>query len=138
MPSMPRALRWAACLLLVAACIFGMALTATEMAWLRQAVRPLSRGMSMLEHLDTPFDMDHVVFFTGIACTLRLLLPRIRWWWLALGVAILAAGTELMQFWVPGRTPKLLDVRDDLVGGAIGLLLGAAMMSAWRWWRRSD
>ena len=45
---------------------------------------------------------------------------------------MLAGGTELIQFLVPGRTPKLQDARDDLIGGAIGLLLGALLLGLTR------
>ncbi len=101
--------------------VVAMALSSQAMSDLRVALPPLSRAMSWLEGLDTPFDMDHVAFFAMMTFAARLLIPRVRWWWIALGVVMLAAGTELMQFWVPGRTPKLLDVRDDLIGGAVGL-----------------
>ncbi len=106
------------------AVVTAMALTSNAMSDIRGAFPPLSRAMNWLEGLDTPFDMDHVAFFALVTCAIRLLLPRLRWWWIALAVVAMAAGTELMQFAVPGRTPKLQDARDDLLGGGIGLLLG--------------
>lgn len=116
---------------LVALVIVAMTLSSQAMAELRLAMPVLSRVMSWLEGLDTPFDLDHVAFFLLIACLARLLL-RVRWWWIAVAVAVLAAGTEFLQFWVQGRTPKLLDARDDLIGGGLGLLVGAALRAAWR------
>ncbi len=110
----------------------AMALTSGQMAELRVALPLLSRGMSWLEGLDVPFDMDHVAFFSALALLSRLILPRIPWWWIGLGLAALAVGTELMQFAVAGRTPKLQDVRDDLVGATTGLLAGAGLLWSWR------
>ena len=119
--------RWrvAAVELLVAAVVVAMLLTSGQMSDLRRAVPPLSRAMSWLEGLPLPFDMDHVAVFAVLALVLRLLLPRVRWWWLLLGLASLAAGTELLQFLTIGRTPKLLDARDDVVGAVAGLLAAA-------------
>jgi len=115
---------------LLALCVVvAMMLTSGAMANLRESLPWLSNAMNWLEFLPIPFDMDHVVFFTGIAGAARLLLPHARWWWFMLAVALLAAGTEMVQFWVPGRTPHLLDARDDLIGGAIGFVLGS--MPAW-------
>jgi putative inorganic carbon (hco3(-)) transporter len=127
-PAPPPLFRWLACLFLLLLCIVAMALTSTEMAWLRQIVQPLSRAMSWLERLETPFDMDHVAFFTALAFAARLLGPSVRGWWFIAVFAALAASTELMQYWVPGRTPKLLDARDDMVGTAVGLLFGALVL----------
>ena len=110
---------------LLAMTFMAMALTSAQMSDLRVAVQPLSRAMNWLEGMDLPFDMDHVAFFGALTCLARLLLPRVRWWWIALTVVLLAGTTELMQFAVPGRTPKLSDARDDLIGGGIGLLIGS-------------
>ena len=114
--------------ILVLIVLVAMMLTSSEMSELRWALPLLSRGMNWLEFLPVSLDMDHVVFFTGITFAARLLLPHLRWWWLLLGVTLLGAGTEVIQFWVPGRTPKLLDARDDVLGGAIGLMLGGAFL----------
>ena len=106
----------------------AMLLTSHAMSVLRVEIPQLSRGMNWLEALNLPFDMDHVAFFTAMTCVARLLLPRLNGWWLLLAVAFLAASTEVIQYWVPGRTPKLLDARDDMIGGALGLLLGSACL----------
>lgn len=117
--------RAAAVVALVAATVIAMLLTSGQMSELRRAVPLLSRSMSWLEALPVPFDMDHVALFAALGAALRLLLPRVRWWWLLAGLAALAAGTELLQFFAIGRTPKLLDVRDDMVGATAGLLAAA-------------
>lgn len=113
---------------LVVMVFVAMMLTSHAMAVLRIDIPRLSEAMSWLEVLDLPFDMDHVAFFSILTIAAQMLLPRLRWWWILLAVTLLAASTELIQFWVPGRTPKLLDARDDLIGGAVGLLVGGALL----------
>ena len=120
------------CVLLVIVWV-AMTLTSHQMAALRFHIPRLSDAMNWLEFLQLPFDMDHVVFFSMITFAARLVLPRLPWWWLMLAVASLAAGTELIQYWVPGRTPNLLDVRDDVIGGAFGLLSGSALQTIAGW-----
>lgn len=128
--SLPTFLRLRSLLVLglLAVVFVAMMLTSHAMAVLRLSVPQLSEAMSWLETIDLPFDMDHVAFFTAITFAARMLLQRLRWWWIVLAVAALAASTEVIQYWVPGRTPKLLDARDDLVGGGIGLLTGDAAL----------
>src|SRR5690606_27498342 len=108
--------RWriATVVLLVAAVVVAMLLTSGQMSELRRAVPLLSRGMSWLEGLPLPFDMDHVALFAALGATLRLLLPRARWWLLLPALAGLAAGAELLQYLTIGRSPSVLDVRDDM------------------------
>jgi len=56
---------------------------------------------------------------------LRVLCPDVRGWTLLLVLAALVGCTEWLQFATVGRTPKLLDARDDMIGAGIGLLLGS-------------
>ena len=127
-------LRVVAAALLFAAVAVAMLLTSGQMADIRVAFPTLSRAMSWLEGLDTPFDMDHVALFVLLGACLRLLLPQVRWWSILLVLAGLAVATELLQFLTVGRTPKLLDVRDDMVGAVLGLLAGSVpswLVSRW-------
>jgi len=117
--------RHAAVALLAAFAVLAMLLTSGQMADLRVALPPLSNAMSWLESLPLPLDMDHVAFFAMVAIGLRLVLPTVRWGCLLLLLTLLAAGTELMQFATVGRSPKLLDARDDMIGAGIGLLVGS-------------
>lgn len=119
--------RHAVVALLVAGAVLLMLLSSGQMADLRVALPPLSQAMSWLEGLPVPLDMDHVAFFGGVAMAMRLLLPQLPWQRLLLVVAGLAAATELLQFASDGRTPRWQDARDDLIGGGIGLLVGALL-----------
>ena len=125
LPGFKLTLRHAVVALLAMFAMLVMLLTSGQMADLRVALPPLSRVMNWLEFLPLPFDMDHVVFFALVAAAMRIVLPQVAWWRLLLVLAALAVGTELLQFGTVGRTPKLLDARDDVTGAGIGLLLGS-------------
>ena len=114
--------------MLVLGAVIAMLMTSGQMADLRMAVPPLSRAMNWLDLLPFGLDMYHVAFFALVGLAMRLLLPRLHWGWLLLGLGLLAAVTELLQFGTVGRTPKLVDVRDDLIGTGLGLLAGAATL----------
>ena len=47
--------------------------------------------------------------------------------WSALALSAVAAGVELLQAFVPGRTASVLDLVASLAGVAAGLSLGAAL-----------
>lgn len=123
-----RGWRLAAVGALIAGAAVAMLMTSGQMADVRMAVPPLSQAMNWLDLLPLPLDMYHVAFFALLGLAVRLLLPRVRWGWLLLGLAALAVATEVLQFGTVGRTPKVVDVRDDLIGSALGLLAGAAVL----------
>ena len=110
---------------IVAVVMTAMLLTSGQMAGLRELVPPLSRALGWLDRVPGPFDMYHVVFFALAASALRIVLPEARVWRLLALLGALAVGTELLQFATVGRTPRLLDARDDMLGACIGLLLGS-------------
>ena len=120
--------RHAAVALLAAFAVLAMLLSAGQMAELRVALPRLGGAMNWLEMQPAPFDLDHVVFFALLALPLRLLMPRARWRTLLLGLAVLAVGTELLQFGTAGRTPNPDDARDDMIGAVIGLALGEGLL----------
>lgn len=110
-----------------------MALPSGTLSWLRRTYQPLSRAMSWLEHRGAFLDLDHVAFFVLLAFAWGLLAPASRRWWMALCLPVLAVVTELMQFHVPGREPRLTDVRDDILGAAVGWALAMALLWLGRW-----
>ena len=120
--------RHAAAVLLAALAVLVMLLSSRQMSDLRSALPPLSRAMSWLEGLPVPMDMDHVAFFALVALAMRFVLPQARWLRLLLALGLLAVCTELLQFASDGRTPKLQDARDDVMGAGIGLLSGALLL----------
>lgn len=100
----------------------------TVLADLRSNYRPFGQAINWLEHVYLPINLIHIVLFLGLGLVLALALPRVRrvtqtWW-----IVLLAAATELVQLWVPGRSARLSDFAADLAGGAAGLMVGWALI----------
>lgn len=110
-----------------------MALPSQTLAWLRREFWMLSRALSWLDRRAEGIDFDHVVMFVALGFFWKLLAPTVRWWRIALMMLALAVATELMQYVVPGREPKFGDIRDDLLGAAIGWCLGWFLLWIARW-----
>ncbi|MEO5566096.1 MAG: VanZ family protein [Luteimonas sp.] len=113
-----------------------MALPPQTMAWMRADYRWLGRPLNWLEMLSPHIDLDHVVLFGWIGFATCLAWRGAHGWRLLPGLAGLAVASELMQFAVPGRTPRLTDARDDLLGAVVGW--GLALLLVWvvRWMSR--
>lgn len=79
-------------------------LPASTMAMLRSRLPWFSEALNRIEGIFDGVTSTHVVMF------------------LAIGVL-----SELVQFFVPGRTLRLSDVGADLVGGAAGLATGLVL-----------
>ncbi|PZO06786.1 MAG: hypothetical protein DCF27_12180 [Lysobacteraceae bacterium] len=122
------------CLLAVAAMLPGLSL-----AQLRQRLPLFSELINIVEAIQPGVDSTHVLIFLLVGAALVLAFAHLRG--LALlampitGVVVLALVSEFVQFWVPGRTPLWSDVRDDLVGGVLGVLLASVLVWLWRRWR---
>lgn len=112
---------------LVAMTLLIMLMASERMAILLLAFPPLRQAIEWLEGWPLPLDIPHVVFFAFLGIAMRTLVPRLHWGWLLLGLGALAATTELLQFGAVGRSPRMTDIRDDLIGAGIGLLVAG-------WW----
>jgi ABC-type phosphate/phosphonate transport system permease subunit len=114
-------------------------LSSSELALLRSDHPWLSHFLSRLERMwpGGP-DMDHVVLFAWLALSWRLLMPRMRWWHVALALSGLALLTEAMQFMSHGRTPLWSDVGANLIGMVLGLLLAMPFALFFGAARRAD
>ncbi len=123
-------------LVLVLAVLAAAALlTADALAELRLQHAWFSNAINRVEALWPGVDSTHVLLFFCVGVALVLALPR-RPPLAALaqamaGVVLLAALSELVQFWTPGRTPLWSDFRDDLLGGGAGVLLGVLLAKLW-------
>lgn len=129
-----RGLRWLLLVVGVAAVIVAVLLPADVLAWLRSDYYTwFGRPLNWLDDASTEYlDLTHVALFSGISLLVACLLPRVRVWRIVLWLLLLAVATEVMQFWVPGREPKLSDVYDNLLGIALGLAVAMPL----RWLRR--
>ncbi len=117
-----------AVLTIVAGVVLAMMLPAQDVDALAKAIPLLGRSLNWLEKLNDSFDMVHVVFFVGVGAALRWVLRDQPWWRLLCVITLLGAGAELLQFASAGRTPSVMDARDDVLGGGVGLLLAAGLL----------
>jgi|GEM_PF-605694 len=120
-----------------------MALPSQTLSWMRSEYLLVGMPLNWIESHTTGIDFDHVVMFALLGFFWKLLSPATRGWRIALMLLALGVATELMQYVAPGRTPRQLDVRDDMAGGLAGLFLAtmlnwlgshhAALLSMSRW-----
>lgn len=115
--------RWIVCGLCVLLVVVAVLLPSEAMSWLRRDYPLINRPMSWLDHASSRFDLTHVFLFGGVGWLVSCLWPRLSWWRIALAMLGLAVGSELLQFWAPGREPRVSDAYDDLLGAAVGLTL---------------
>jgi VanZ family protein len=106
----------------------------SKLATLRSANPWFSNAISRTEELWPAVDMVHVVMFAAVGLLAALAFPTARFVRLLLVMFVLAAATEFVQIWVPGRTSSLFEVLLDVVAGAMGLLVVlAARRASARW-----
>ena len=129
------ALRWILCGLCVLLVVVAVLLPPEAMSWLRRGYPLINRPMSWLDLASSRFDLIHVVLFAAVSFAVACLWPRLPWWKLALAMLALATGSELLQFWAPGREPGMGDAYDDLLGAAAGLVVALPLRWVLRRWR---
>lgn len=121
----PAWLTWLARVLLGGAVVVvavAVSLPGTWLAELRRQWRWFSHMISRTEQLWPAVDMVHVVMFAGVGVLLALAFPAWRFRHLLVAISVLAAVSEFVQIWVPGRTASAGDVVLDLVAGLSGVL----------------
>lgn len=101
----------------------------TMLAWIRSESPWLSNEINQIEMLWPSADTVHILAFATLGVVARLALPNVRAGWIILVALLFSVSTELLQFFVPGRTPLALDVRDNM----LGLLLGLGCVSLLLW-----
>ena len=101
----------------------------TTLAWIRAEIPWLSRKISQIERLWPAADTMHILVFAALGVIVRLALQNARVGWIILGVLFFSIITELLQFYVPGRTPLVSDIRDNM----LGLLVGLGFISVILW-----
>lgn len=111
-------LAWGSALAMLVAAIF---LPNTGLAQLRSDFRWLSRSISWTEQQWPALDMIHVLMFGGLTLLARLTWPLASFLQLGSALVVVAAVTEVVQLWVPGRRASWSDFSQDLVGIAAGL-----------------
>ena len=105
-----------------------VALPNTELASLRYDHRWLGQAVNWLEALPSPVGLVHVLLFLVLGAAAKLAFSRACASRLLVALALGAALSELLQFWVPGRTPRFSDFGDDVIGVVVGVLFSSAAL----------
>jgi hypothetical protein len=87
----------------------------------------LARWAVWVEQLAPGIDMDHLAAFSALGLAARFSYPDVSVPKMAAILGLLSLLTEIMQFWVPGRTPLLSDAGLDVAGGILGYMTAAAV-----------
>jgi VanZ family protein len=67
--------------------------------------------------------IGHFCFFAVLGLVLGISMPGIPFGYIGMNILMLACGTELVQFFIEGRTPMVLDFLIDISGGMLGLVM---------------
>jgi hypothetical protein len=108
------------------ALVFTAAAVMLPAAWLgrlRDAFPWFSRAISQVERLWPAVDMVHVLIFAALGALAALAFPRARAIVLFGALVAVAAVSELVQFRIPGRTPRLEDFLLDVAAAALALVV---------------
>ena len=132
MPDVLKPLGWLVLSLSVVLVIVAVVLPPYVLSWLISDFRFFGHSLKWLEAISTRVDLVHVILFGWVGFLLSCLWRRSPWWRIALPLVGLAVATELLQYLVPGRVPRISDLYDDLLGIAIGVVLAIPL----RWWVR--
>lgn len=114
----------------IALIVVAVLLPNTELRQLRLDYRWFDLLMGWTEMVQR-VNVVHLVIFALLGATARLALPTVSLGRLLPVVALFAAASEWVQFWVPGRTPRLVDMAQDILGALIGVLLVSGLAAGW-------
>jgi len=111
----------------IAVVALAVALPNTGLAWLRSEIHWLGRSVNWVEAIWPAVDLMHVAIFGLLGVTTRLALPAMPARKLIAALIAFAGISEVMQFWVPGRTPRLSDFGLDLAGVVLSVALATSL-----------
>lgn len=87
--------------------------------------------MILIERVDSPADLVHVVLFLLLGAATRIGMPHWGFSRVVVTLLLLGIGTEFAQFVVPGRHPRISDTVIDVLAGASGWALMSGAISLW-------
>lgn len=119
---------WALLVLMVALIVLVVALPNTTLAWMRSEIRLLGQWVNWVEGLWPGWNTVHLLLFGALGVLTRLALPRAPLAGLLAGLVVFAGASEVLQFWAPGRTPRLSDFAQDVLGAVLGVVVAMALM----------
>lgn len=84
--------------------------------------------LDWIEGTRSAVNLVHLILFLPLGAAVRLALPGWGAGRMVLALTLLGIGTELAQFLVPGRHPRLSDVLVDVVAGLAGWAIAHALL----------
>lgn len=127
-------MRWVARLALAVGVLLIVAavlLPNTVLAEWRSEIRWLGQAANQVEGWWPGVNVVHVLMFAVLGLLARAAWPALGTARLLAVLLAFAALTELLQFWAPGREPRLVDVGYDLLGACAGVWLAAGVQAGW-------
>lgn len=113
----------------------GMLLPAEVIGWLRTHLPILTQFWDGLNAAFPALNPLHVLWYAWMSM-LWWLAARRKWRWFGVMVLVGLSGlSEALQLLVEGRTARLADVFNDMLGIAIGVSVGALVLALARGYR---
>lgn len=97
------------------------------MGWLRTVVPGFAIAWDWLDASLPHFNPLHFIVYAWLALLWKLLAPDGSRWRMPVVLGVIGAAGEALQFFVPGRQPRLSDWASDLLGIAVGWGLAMAV-----------
>lgn len=94
-------------------------------AWIGEARRAFpwfSRAISQVERVWPSVDMVHAVIFFVLGALAALAFPRARVAGMLAVLVLVAALSEIVQFWIPGRMPQADEFLLDVAAATLAVL----------------
>jgi len=110
--------------------LIAVALPSRQLSRLRSEHRWFGVPLNHLEHVWPEIDLVHAAMFLLLGWLTALALPDLGIGRTLSWLAAAAAASELTQYWIPGRTPRLGDLMLDLAGALVGVISVALVRRA--------
>ncbi len=127
-----RRIAWMILGLSVIVVFVGTVVPQPVIVWLRTQVPLFALTWDSLDALLPWFNPLHIIFYAWVAALWCALAPQWSRWSIILLGGTLGLVSETLQLLAPGRTARVSDVLNDLIGLAIGLTLVGLIRRAWR------
>lgn len=124
-------------LLSLALLLVAVLLPNTALRQMRMDHQGFNLVMGWAEMIGAPINAVHLVIFCLLGMSIRIAMPDTTPGRLLAGVGCFAALSEMVQWWVPGRTARMSDLVQDVIGALVGVLLVIGVKFLWRRGRRS-
>ena len=75
-------------------------------------------------HTGQSGNVEHFITYAGAAVLIQLGLPRLRRWREAVLLSLASAIFEVLQTWIPGRSPGIDNWAASTAGAIVGMVVG--------------